>query len=371
MSAFIVLLRMELRRLFRTEEVFLYALLPALLGLPALGFTGVLAASFLGQEGVVALPPDLPAELDLPDRLAERDFQVIVRADPRGAWERGEVDVAVVAWRLGPGIGASRREEERARWELDLVADDADAAREVERAAEDAGSDVLADLVALAGGDPAEVLDFADVQTVTAGDALDLPFAPRPAAVAYGLFMLGLVGFFFLTLPAVADRREGVTEALRVLPVPPTAMLWARLGALLVVQGLVGALLVVNLVLLFAPFARGEMVDVPGLADLPGAIAGVVLVDALYVAVGVLSPTARTANNTSSITMTIQLVALGAGLFASPPAWVPMAGLLVAQGLSERVVAVIATLLPAVLIVELCGRLQASRVDLVLPKGAE
>jgi hypothetical protein len=58
---------------------------------------------------------------------------------------------------------------------------------------------------------------------------------------------------------------------------------------------------------------------------------------------------------------------LGYGLFAAPPAWVPVAGVLAAAEPLERVVGVVATLAASAAVVAACGHLLATRVSLVLP----
>ncbi|MFN7146349.1 MAG: hypothetical protein ACK4YP_21430, partial [Myxococcota bacterium] len=184
---------------------------------------------------------------------------------------------------------------------------------------------------------------------------------------AYAVFTLGTVAFFFLSLPVVSDRREGVTEAYRVLPIPPTAPLWARLLALLALQVAAGALVVGNVVLLLAPMLRGEIPGMPILADLPGVLAAVVFVNALHVAVGVYAPNAKAANSASGFAVMCTLSLLLYGLLGEPPAWVPVAGVFDAVGPGERAVAVVVTLAAAAAVVGVCGRLLATRVKLVLP----
>jgi hypothetical protein len=365
LRAVVVLTRAELLRLTRTDEVWRYLLLPALLLLPVSLFGAVLLMSLLGKYGTVAVPPD--AELDLAAQLEERDLDVVVRADPLAAWEAGEVDAAVVSVARGDGVGGARALEVATpeRWAVRIVADTHRLEVALRRAAEDAGRDVLADYVALAGGDPDRDLEVADISVLEVPTAL--PVDPARGLLAYCVFGLGGVAFFFLSLPVVADRREGVTEAYRVLPVPPTASLWARLLALLALQLVAGALVVGNAALLLGPLLRGEVPGLPTLADLPGVVAAVVFVDALHVAVGVYAPNAKAANNASGFAVMGAMGLLGYGLFAAPPAWVPVAGVLAAAEPLERVVGVVATLAASAAVVAACGHLLATRVSLVLP----
>ena len=57
----LLLTRVELRRLLRTDEVYRYVLLPALFGLPVLLFGTVLLASARGPSLTVAVPRELPS----------------------------------------------------------------------------------------------------------------------------------------------------------------------------------------------------------------------------------------------------------------------------------------------------------------------
>lgn len=362
-----VLTRVELLRLVRTDEVWRYLLLPALLLLPVLLFTAVLVTSLLGSAGKVAVPHALPPQLDLPWYLEDEDLTLVPSDDPYGAWERGEVDGAVVLVAPGDGVAGARALEVATpeRWTVRIVASTRKVERRLERAAEDAAREELADIVALAGGDPARDLDVADIDVLDVPTAL--PVDPARGLVAYAVFGLGSIAFFFLSLPVVADRREGVTEAYRALPIPPTATLWARLLALLVLQLLAGGLLVGNGALLLAPLVRGEIPGLPKLADLPGLVAATVFVNALHVAVGVYAPNAKAANNASGFAVFIGIGLLVWGLLGAPPAWVPVAGLLAAVEPVHRAVGVLTTLLASAAVLVVCGHLLATRVSLVLP----
>lgn len=365
LRAVVVLTRAELVRHLRTDEVWRYLLLPALLLLPVSLFGAVLLMSLFGKEGTVAVPPD--AELDLTAQLEEHDLDVVVRADPLAAWEAGEVDGAVVSVTRGDGVGGARALEVATpeRWAVRVVADTHRLEVDLRAAAEDAGRDVLADYVALAGGDPDRDLEVAEITVLDVPTAL--PIDPARGLLAYCIFGLGGVAFFFLSLPVVADRREGVTEAYRVLPVAPTAPLWARLFAQLVLQLVAGALVVGNAALLLGPLLRGEIPGLPKLADLPGVVAAVIFVDALHVAVGVYAPNAKAANNASGFAVLAAMGLLGYGLFETPPAWVPLAGVIAATDPLDRAIGVVSTLAASAAVVAVCGRLLATRVTLVLP----
>lgn len=366
-----LLVRMELLRLLRTGQVYGYLFLPALLLLPLGVFVGVMLVSARGEVGTVAVPPDLPPELDLERHLREARLEVVVRADPRADWEARRVDAAIVGWRDGAGIGEATSLEvaSQQRWRLDLVVDQREVRDQVRDAAESAGGDVAADWVALAGGSPDHDIDVVSLVTLDHPDRdRPLPFDPVRGALAYIVFMLGLVAFFFLSLPSVVDRREGVTETLRALPISPTRLVWARILALVVVQVIAAGLFAANVLLLLA------QVDLElGLASawvhVPGVFAAVLAVDALYGVLGVLAPSARLANNLSSTVMTATTVLLVWGTTGDPPAWIPLAGVLVAATPVEHVVAITASLGLAAVVVAITGHLLATRVSLVLGRG--
>ena len=369
-AATAVLTRAELLRLLRTEEVWRYLLLPALLIVPVMVFGGVMVMSLRGASARVAVPPDLPEELGLMQALEAENLEVVVLDDPAAAWAAGEVDGAIVEVRDGDGIAGAGFADRavRARWQVALVADTRAVEGKLRDAAEHAGHEVLADIVALAGGDPERDLEVArvDVHDVP----VPWPVNPTRGLVAYGVFALGSVAFFFLSLPVVADRREGVTEVLRVLPVPPTAALWARLFAQLALQLVAAALVAGNVVLLVAPLLRGDLFAAPGLADLPGFVACVVLVNALHVAVGVYAPNAKVANSASGTAAFTTLGLIGLGLLGAPPAWVPLAGILAANTPLDAAIGVVVTLAAAAAVLAACGHFLLTRVSLVLP-GAE
>jgi hypothetical protein len=361
--AVVALTEAELTRLVRTEEVWRYLMLPALLLLPGSLFAVVAVMSALGPTGEVALPPDVPVALEIPRRLEEDNVSVRVVDDPAAAWEAGEVDAAVVSVVPGHGVQGADGEDNYA-WNVHLLTDSDGLRSSVTTAFEEGARDMLADAVALAGGDPARDLDVAELRTSPA--PIDPPIDPAKGAVAYLVFTLGISSFFFLSLPVVADRREGVTEALRALPVPTTAPLWGRLLAMTALQVVGAAAIVGNILLLLAPLVRGDIPGMPTWAEVPGALACVVFVNALHVLVGVLSSNAKAANNASGGSVIGLGALLGVGLLTEAPAWVPVSGVYTAATAGERAIAVVSTLVVSALILELCGWLLRTRVSLVL-----
>ncbi|MFN7147063.1 MAG: hypothetical protein ACK4YP_25060, partial [Myxococcota bacterium] len=188
LAAVAVLTRAELLRLVRTEEVWRYLLLPALLLLPAVVFVAVLVVSLRGPDATVAVPPSLPAELDVVRELEQQDVAVVVRDDPHAAWARGEVDGAVVSVIEGPGVPAARRFEGRGgeRWMFDIVADDEEVERALDLALEGAGRDWMDDQVTLVGGVP--LRDVQVVHTSTLDIEEPFPIDPARGLAAYAVF---------------------------------------------------------------------------------------------------------------------------------------------------------------------------------------
>lgn len=363
-----LLLGVELLRMWRTSEIIRFILLPALVGLPVLVFGVVLAGSMRGPRADLALPPQLPVELDLEAALGEAGFAVERREDPRAAFEAGEVDGAIVAWSEEVGIAAagSRENAGRARWRIDVVTDERWLADELDAIAAEAGDAWLADMVVLAGGDLDADLEVARWE-LRKDAAWVPPFPIERGIVAYASFVLGLVAYLFLALPMVADRAEGVTETFRALPVSPARVVLARLLAMGVLQVLVVVLVVLNLALVYAPAFRSGLM--PGIGEIFGIALATFLVSALQALVGVLSPTVKAAGNGASLVMFLHLGLLAWGLFGTPPPLVPIAGVLAAVEPGARWLAVAVSVGVAALVVGWTGQLLGRRVDLVLPRG--
>lgn len=365
------LTRVEALRLLRTEQIYRYVLLPALLLVPAVLAISLMVATFFEEPTVVALPTELPPQLDLVSVLEDEHLVVQQVADPAATWDEGEVDAAILAWREGDGIGRARAPEPsgRARWVFEVAAVDEELHRQLEDALDEAGNHWLQDLVAASGGEPERGVRVALVRPVGLDE--DAPFDVERFARAYALFTIGMVAFFFLSLTGVADRREGVTESLRVLPVPPVAMLWARVLAVLALQLLASLLLLLNFVLLFHNLGEGVILPPLTWSLLPSFSAGLLLVDALYAVLGVLTTSAKAANNAASVVILAVLLLLYLGVQLDLPAWTPLAGFVAASTWSAHLQATVGSALVAILVLGASARAMQRRVDLVLPRGDE
>ncbi|RME23381.1 MAG: hypothetical protein D6798_13585 [Deltaproteobacteria bacterium] len=372
MRAVVVLTGAELRRLLRTGSVYAVVLLPSLLLIPVALLIGTLAMSVVDQRDVVALPRSLPPELDLVAGLEAADWKVVQVADPAAALDEGDADVARLSWERREGIAAAGSLElaGRARWRFVVDGDDPDVVAALRGQLVALGDDWLEDAVAAAGGDPEVDLWVArvDVQALepTEPQLLD----PVRGWRAYVIFLLGSVAFFFLSLTGVADRRQGVTETLAVLPVSRQAVLWARLLALFLVQVMATVGLGVNFLLLLASVAADRDLQVPGGWALLSLAGAVLLSDALYGIIAVVAPSARAANNGSSAVMLVLVALLCVGVFVDGAWWVPLAGGVSARGPLENGVCLVSSLVATAAVVGMCARALDRRVDLVL-KGAE
>ncbi len=360
----------EALRLSRTGQVFRYFLVPALVGVPALVLVAVLISSFEMDKGRIAIPAESPVGLPLVAALEAEELSVVVSDDPGALWERGEVDAAIVHIEAGDGIGGRGQLElaTSEAWLFDLQSDDRAVSGRVESAVEAVAEAEFDAIVSASGGRPGDVR----VATITQWDFKEEPFLgfDLPRAIrAYALFTMGLISMFFLTLPMVSDRREGVTETMRALPSPITAMLWSRTLATTGLQ-LVGAALFAANFFLLMPLLAGTL-RFPSLwVELPGFAAALLVTNTLFVAVGVVSGSARAANNISSLAFVAQLGLLVFGAVGDPWPGVPLAGVVAADTAAERALGVVGCVLFAVANLTLCGWLLRTRVSLVLPGGA-
>lgn len=361
----------EVLRLSRTEQVFRYLLVPALIGIPAVTTMVVLLSSFAQYEGTVAIPAGEFGGLSVQSALEAERLRVIVAPDPMALWERGEVDAAIVSVKAGEGIYARHDPElaTREAWLIDLVSDDGDVSERVSSAMSEAAEAELDAIVSLSGGVPAEVR-VATARMVYFDGESALAFHRVRALRAYALMSMGGIALYFLTLTMVADRREGVTETMRALPIPITALLWSRVLASTGLQLLGSGLVCANLFLVL-PMLGGRFTIPPFWVEVPGYAAALLAANSLLVATGATAPSPKTASNNAALAMFAQSGLLLWGAFGEPFALVPIAGAVAADGAVGRALAVVGCLTFSVLTLALCGKLLHTRVSLVLPRGTE
>lgn len=372
-----VLTRMEILRVARTREVFLYLVLPSLLWIPTVLFFATLLLSLRGSLGTVAIPPDLSPPLGIQARLEKANLKVLIREDPYASWEKGEADAAVVRLVPEDGIGAATVSEPLVReaWRLELVGDTTRVVNQVQRQIEEAAREQLDAWVFLSGGKENDAV-VVSMELEKFEEDSKFPLDVGRGLAAYTLLLLGLVSFFFLALPQVADRREGWVETFRVMPVSPMYFLWARLLSILALQLCCGALIAANIWMLMASALQAIPLPSPWL--LISGVGALVLVNAFYLCVGVVAPTAKLANNVSSGPMTLQVLLLLAGAAKQVPYWgavappyLPIGGALVVEGPVTCLVSLTASIGMAIVLVSVCGHLLQTRVSLVLKKGDE
>lgn len=361
----------EVQRLARTEQVFRYFLIPALVLFPVALLVVVLILSFEGEKGRVAIPAGELGGLPLRSSLEAEDLDVLVTHDPRAAWERREVDAAIVSVTAGDGIGERGDPEHATReaWLVELVSDDRGVSERVETAVESGADEVFDAIVALSGGQPGAVrVASVTILSFEGNDASG--FDAGRGARAYILMVMGAISMIFLTLPMVADRREGLTETMRALPVPITATLWSRALAMTGLQ-LVGTSLLAGNLLLLLPLLQPGAVPPPLVVEVPGFAAALLATNAMFVAVGVVADSAKAANNVSSLVMLVQIGALLLGVFGEPWSLVPIAGVIAADSAPARAGGVLGCVLFTFAVLFACGRLLHNHVRFVLPRGTE
>lgn len=331
-----VLTGMELRRLFRSPEIYRYCLIPATFGMSVVMAVSVLIASALARPTrTVAVPPDLPADLPLEEALLDEDFEIVRADDPGALLDAGEVDAAITAWARGDGIhsaldlgyGSSWR------WHVTGRATERRDHRRLERAAEQAADWAMEELVAQAGGDPDGVLIPASITLVEIEDDEGPSSSLRTAAYnrAFPLFILISLAFFLHATGGLGDRTSGVTESLLTTPADTTSVLLARTLSTLSIQVIAIALILGNMTVFL-----GTWVFAADTADALESVltAGSILfvADALLLATTLFAPTVKAAMNWGGGALGALTMAMFPGIFTEVPAWIPISGGLHAHG---------------------------------------
>jgi len=357
MRALGVLVRVELLRLLRTREVHLFLLLPALLGVPLVAAIALVVSSWAGGSVAVAVPADLPAHLHLHESLVQEQVRVVVTEDPGEAYAQGRVDVAVLGWLEGDGVGGRAGTAYETRF---VAVGHQERAREALRGAvRRTNRKHVEERMVATGADP-ELFHLWWSTVPVEG-----PSGPggrfHAAVAAYLAFLLGLVSYQVVPIGVVSDRLEGIAEAFGATPAPRTALLLSRLIAVTAVELLALGLLLVSAWALLSSLAD---VPLPTPEALARAVAALALINALYLLPGVRARSAREALNLSSVTLLATGALLGGGLMGLP-AWVPLAGVASAAAGPEGWVAVGATGLAAVVVLALAVALTSA--DSLLP----
>jgi hypothetical protein len=316
-----ILVRVELLRLLRTREVHLFLLLPALLGVPLMSAFALMVSTWVGGSIQIGLPHDLPPELGVREALEAEQVIVLVFEDPAQAWAQGLVDVAVLGWLTGDGVGPPVGTPYETR--LIAVGDERRARLALREGVRRANRVLVEERVLASGG--AENADLFHLWWST----VPLPRPPREggrfqaALAAYLAFLVGLVSYQIVPIAVVSDRLEGISESFGATPAPLWALLVSRLLAVTLVELLALGLLMLSALALMASWVA---VPVPSGETLARALSALVLINTLYLLPGVRARSAREALNLSSIVLLGTGGLLAGGLLGLPD-WVPLAGL--------------------------------------------
>ncbi len=315
-----VLTRVELLRLLRTREVHLFLLLPALFGVPLLAAVILMVSSWSGGSVAIALPLDLPEELQVQESLEHGLVRVVITDEPGGAYASGEVDAAVVGWVKGDGAGAPAGTDFETR--LLAVGHNARAREALREGVRRANRVYVEERVMASGGASIGDLFHLWWKTVPLEGPPPSQGRLQVLALGYVAFLLGLVSYQVVPISLVSDRLQGIAESFGATPVSRAVLLVSRLVAITLVE-----LLAVALLLLGAWGLLSSSVDVP-VPDVEGvarAVAALAFINALYLLPGVRARSAREALNLSSIVLLTTGGLLVGGVLGLP-AWVPLSG---------------------------------------------
>lgn len=307
------LVLMDLRRIVRTRWT-----VPLLLMLPlvVLPLTELVTVTLTRPTpaSTVAIPLNLPESFALAPALRAGRMTPVPVADPGKALAEGVVDAAV--FEVQPAGDGT--------WSVSIAgAGTGDVSRAVQRA----GDAALTREVAARGGDGwASALP----DVTRPASAADDPLTVFPRGLLSGWLALVPLGIlFYALLPlAAADRASGVYETLLALPVPPSRAVVARLLAVLVISLAATGLYTGTGLALIGLLTRSAL---PALLDVVRvAVAQAVMVSALIWA-GERSSTSAQAMQLGGLIL-YGVLGLVTAALVSGAAWIPLGGVLVAEG---------------------------------------
>ena len=307
---------MELRRILRTSQLWTHMVAPVV-GVP--GVLLLLVVQLLSAPAAlewvlpttrVAVDAEAPPELELTHHFDRPRLELVATEDAQAAFERDEVDAALVGWTPGDGLGTRvdeslgpfrdppRRPEAWSatswRWRVTVLAQDEDDQERVEGVLADAGDAWLEDQLAVHALDPSRIRRPWAVHAIA-------PEGPAkrsedPHSRSSFLIMIGvasgiLLGQLLGVLP-LSDRRDGVTETWQTLGVSPFAVLGGRM---LAASALTWLLMQLAIVLAMSSVADPETFQPYELLSLP--ICCTLVVAAATVPVGLYSPSVTLASN--------------------------------------------------------------------------
>jgi hypothetical protein len=332
------LVRLELLRLVRTREVITFLLLPALLFVPLVAGGAIGAQSLLKRPKRVALP-EVALPVALESALEDQALEVVRVADPEAALAAGEVDLAVVGWLEGEGLGERRQVESASRWRWRFLAVAADDKLEeaLEEAAKDAGDGALRDWVAAAGADPDEVIQFASVTTLKppGEPGADQELLTGVGGLTLVLTVIAALSQYLVPVVHVSDRLAGVAESLAITPAGPGRLITARLLAFTALELVAAGLLVANMQLLLSALPDYSP---PSPAALVGPALGALFINAAFLLVSLGAETVQQAVTRASILL-VGLAGLGVAGFLLEQPGLPFGGLFGARDPAELALA--------------------------------
>jgi hypothetical protein len=342
-----VLTSLELRRFLRTPGVYRYLLVPGWMILP---ITLLVATAVLTTDGFstrVVIPRDLPDDLPLAEALMAQGLEPVMVADPSQEWQTGRARGAFLSYEVDDGLFGALPPLEGgdARYRFEAVALDVRTRDLMNAAVREAGTATLEGILAASGGDPARDLQSAPVTLDIEAEGASGPVTVSASSLAaYLVWLLGLVGYLLLVGGPVADRNDGVIESVLTTPTPPTAYLTARVLAVTIVQGIAGFVLYGGVYLLLS----SRISLLPPLGAPTAVLAAASVLNAGYLALGILSPSLKTASNAAGMLWLAASVGMAASALSGAPSWVPLTGVASAmtathwwQSTASSVVAVI------------------------------
>lgn len=273
---------MELKRLLRTSQLWTHVLGP-FLGLPAILLVGTIQAvsmptvlKWFNPPVRVAIDSHAPAVLELETAFEDEGMEVLLTTDAGAAFEREEVDIALVDWLEGDGLGTrvdeslgpfryplSRPNPLTAtawRWQTTVIAHDADDQQEVSEILEAAGDQWLNTQLEVRGVDPEPVRRPWTVQTYrphNTSERKEKDVFEKSYLTLMGVFS-AIAIFQLLGVLPLSDRRDGISETWRVIAVSPFAVVCGRMLAAVILTSL---LLFASIAVPFAGLSPPEVVN--------------------------------------------------------------------------------------------------------------
>ncbi len=331
---------------------------------PTLALLTTLVMTLTDTRRTIALPVEGGPDAALVEAaLAGERLRAIFVEDPSLALARGEADGAV-RWEQG-GAAPLRVWDGRADARLIAVIEtrDEETQEHLSDALVEIGDALLEAEVVLAGGDPLAVA-VADIDELEAeGGSKDglrkiAPTGPDGYWVL-GFTFLGVYGLMFsLPVAGLQDRKQGIAEALAVLPVPAFTLHTARLVAWCAIAALSAGLLMAEVTIFI-----GSSAPLPSPGAVLAGVGGLFFAAAAMHTIGVACRSPVTAMNLGPGAGLAVLAAMVGGTHLGSPGWVPVLGLVSPDGSGARALAGVIALGLSGLLIALGARLERARIE--------